>query len=109
VLKSIFGLVILVVTSGSMSPAIYKGSVVFVLPQEPYKLNNIITYNYNQKLITHRIIGIKNESFITKGDANNTEDLNKVELDQIKGKVVFYIPFLGYPKIIINDLLGLID
>ena len=34
--------------------------------------------------------------FITKGDANKTEDPVPAEASQIIGRVVFHLPYLGY-------------
>ena len=43
--------------------------------------------------------------FVTKGDNNKEMDLYPVTEDQYEGVVVGKIPFLGYPRLILNDIL----
>ena len=91
---------ILVVKSGSMEPAIHTGSVVFVSPRKEYNIDDIITFagrGGKENSITHRIVNIEDaggrKSFVTKGDANNAEDENRVAPDKIIGKVLFSVPY----------------
>lgn len=60
-------------------------------------------------MVTHRINSIheKNNSFITKGDANNTVDGTPVPYQNIVGKVKFTVPFLGYISMNIKTPLGI--
>jgi len=104
---------ILVVKSGSMEPAIHTGSVVFVSPQEEYKINDIITFagrGGEENSITHRVVEIEDangkKSFVTKGDANNAEDENKITPDKIIGKVLFSVPYAGYLVVAAKQPLG---
>ncbi len=48
-------------------------------------------------MITHRVVENKvvMGEFITKGDANKTEDMNAVPYSNFIGKVVYTIPVLG--------------
>ena len=48
-------------------------------------------------IITHRVVENKvvMGEFITKGDANKTEDMNPVPYSNFIGKVVYSIPVLG--------------
>jgi signal peptidase len=109
---------ILTVESGSMEPAISRGSLVFVLTDNKYELNDIVTYisldaNLSEVLITHRVIRIENTDnsdiyYHTKGDANNVEDLDAVNFDMIVGKVIFFIPILGFLVSFAKTKLGVI-
>ena len=56
----------------------------------------IITYSLNDSFVTHRVIRREGSMLITKGDANDGEDLAPVSAGQVLGTVVFTIPFLGY-------------
>ena len=94
---------ILTVLSGSMEPAVKTGAVVVVKPAPEYKIGDIITFTNTgdaRMPVTHRIVAIDNsngeQSFITKGDANEEADSRKVALNDIIGKLLFSIPFLGY-------------
>ena len=89
----------LVVMSGSMEPKIHVGSVAIVKPSEDIKTGDIITFSDPRdptSLVTHRIESIENEIFKTKGDANNTPDNWEVTKDNIVGKFLFSVPYLGY-------------
>ena len=46
--------------------------------------------------IIHRVIEITSEGMITKGDANSVSDGFSVGRDNLYGKSLFYIPYLGY-------------
>jgi signal peptidase len=89
-----------VVQSGSMEPAITTGSVIFILPAKEYVVDDIITYRMNEQETptTHRVVDIDEETgtFITKGDANTSNDMGRVKKENIIGSVRFHIPFLGY-------------
>ena len=93
---------LLIVQSGSMEPAIKTGSVVIVKPVENYSINDVITFvdGGRDKTTTHRIVDMEvisgQTQYITKGDANNAEDSNKVSEDKIVGKVLTSIPYAGY-------------
>lgn len=107
--RSIFGLQLYVVLSGSMSPTIKTGSVIILKPVEPEKIvqGDIITFSSkwnSNSLTTHRVVKVDNEkglNFITKGDGNKVQDANPTYSENIKGKVILWIPYAGY---IINFL-----
>lgn len=88
----------LVVLSGSMEPAIKTGSVVFIQKSEDYKQGDVIAFSQgsSKNLITHRLISTDNSTFQTKGDANEEADRTQVQKDQIAGKVILYIPGIGF-------------
>lgn len=90
-----------IVRSGSMAPALKSGDLIFSKKQDTYSVGNIITYiprgeSKNIESITHRIIDLKDGNFITKGDANPSEDSESVTPKQVKGRYVFRVPFFGY-------------
>lgn len=94
---------LMIVQSGSMTPAIKLGSLVLVKPVSEYKVGNIISFQNPEnplQPITHRIAEIKmkdnEQSFITKGDANNAPDQREISKREILGKVLFSVPFIGY-------------
>jgi len=102
--KSILGYRYYTVLTPSMTPSILEGSVVFVKLMAPSELKegDIITYSASKDgkiVVTHRIEEIINDEdglrFITKGDANNSTDLNPVLSSQVIGKVNLSIPYLG--------------
>lgn len=91
------GISVDVVLSGSMEPGIRTGGLVFTdtRRKEP-KTGDIITYSIQNSRITHRVVRKEGADLITKGDANEGEDLMPVRADQVLGTVIFTIPFCGY-------------
>ena len=98
---SFLGIKTYVILSGSMEPELNIGDVIISKKVEESELHegDIISFRANNSIVTHRIIGI-NESegkknYTTKGDNNNTEDLEKVTFDKIEGRFVCKIPKIG--------------
>lgn len=103
-----FGLKLYVTQSGSMFPAIQEGSLNLNKPSNNYSVGEIITYKSYEELaednplvtITHRIVDIiqddKGISYRTKGDRNQEPDMNLVSANQIIGKVIFTLPYVGW-------------
>lgn len=95
------------VATGSMEPTISVGDAVIVSSCDTNDLNvgDIISYSSGGEIVIHRIVR-KNETdgvcFITKGDANNSEDISPVSAEQVLGKVVAVIPKLGYPSLLLR-------
>lgn len=99
------------VQSGSMEPTIKTGSIIVSKAQDIYTKEDIITFEAGENketVITHRIFSINNDEITTKGDANNVPDGTKIKKDQIIGKTVFSIPYIGYPFIFAQTQLGFI-
>ncbi len=99
------------VTSNSMEPSFSTGSLVVVVPQEKYKVDDIVTYQASKDerdIVTHRIIERTDEGFKTKGDANSAVDDRTVTLGSIHGRVVFDIPWAGYLVDFIRKPLGFV-
>ena len=91
------GYSVLEVISGSMVPTIKIGDLIVIDTNvKKYKVNDIVTfYDVNGSFVTHRIIDIKdNNMMITKGDNNNTQD-EAISMDNIVGRYVKKIPFVG--------------
>ena len=89
-----FGYTIFEVQTGSMAKTINVGDWIVVKLTKDVKINDIITYELNKEYITHRVIAAYGNSFLTKGDANNTKD-DPIKYNQIVGKVVKILPNLG--------------
>ena len=99
------------VYTGSMEPAIPVGSVVVIKPVDPetLKIGDIICFQLSEPTsITHRIINITGEGFITKGDANEDPDTRIVKKEKVIGKAIFTVPFIGYLGYFVRTPLGFI-
>lgn len=99
IIPIIFGIRPFVVMSGSMSPAVETGSLAFINTRvEPSDLHvgDIVAYDNGGMIITHRIVTIENDMFITKGDANESDDRGKKAGEEIVGKLLYSVPYMGY-------------
>ena len=111
-LSGIFPIRIVGVASGSMSPKIDKGDAIIyktVTSDKDIEVGDILVFKSGNKTIIHRLMEKKEEDntiyYITKGDANNTEDSFKTTIKDIEGKVSFKIKYIAYPSIYLNNLL----
>jgi signal peptidase I len=102
------GIRVVSLTTGSMAPEIEPGTAVVTQEFGSYKEGDIVTFrdinpatgNALPSTTTHRIIRVSatnsGPAYITKGDANIVPDASIVRHDQILGKVVHKVRFLGY-------------
>lgn len=83
-----------VVTSGSMEPTVSTGSIVFVA-EGTYERNDVVSYERDGQIVTHRIVELTDGGYVTKGDANPTADDRIVPADDVVGEVVLTLPYYG--------------
>ncbi len=94
-----FGYKPLTVLTNSMEPAIKAGDMIFVRAKQAsaVKKGDIITFKLSEKkLITHRVVSVTNEGYLTKGDNNNVQDEWVVNPADVIGEVKLIIPYAGY-------------
>ncbi len=70
---------------------------------DPYIGDVIVFRGSGENPIIHRLVNIKNNNLITKGDNNFVQDRNT---GQVLGKAIFRVPYLGWIKIFFNGLIG---
>lgn len=96
---------LMIVLSGSMTPVMLPGDMIVVQKIDPTTLNvgDVIAFQQPggkpNTVFTHRIIDIRNTdglTFQTKGDANNVKDDFRTPAENVKGRLTFVIPYLGY-------------
>ena len=95
----------MVVISGSMSPAVNVGDLVIsrAAPIDDMHVGDIVKYRRGGRDIVHRIIGVETVDgeivLATRGDANNVADKQGLYSAEVLGKMVFRIPWGGWPTI----------
>ncbi len=111
---SVFGYTFFEVISGSMSPTIEKWDLILIKQKDNYEVGDVVSFYNDGAYITHRIVEKNNETYITKGDANNTVD-SPITKDKIAGKVVkvfggfaAWIKVFTTPKVAIMCLMSII-
>ncbi len=106
-----FGIEVKAVLTGSMEPELPVGSLVFIKPTayENINIGDDITFVRDESLtlITHRVISKDDltKQITTKGLTNNISD-PPTSYENIVGKVIFDIPYIGYIIIFASDLKG---
>jgi signal peptidase I len=95
-----------VITGGSMTGSIPKGSVIYsrIVPVGDLRVGDVITFVPPEMTtpVTHRIVAIEQDergrpAFSTKGDFNTAEDPWDLRfIDQVQARYSFHIPYLGY-------------
>ncbi len=91
-----------VITSSSMWPQLKVNDLIFMkgITGKEAEVGQVIIYKNQKGFTIHRLIRKSNGKLVTKGDANNIEDIPITE-DQVVGRAiymgekVFRIPFIG--------------
>ena len=101
------------VATGSMEPNIHVGDMVLIdqkVSVNDIHVGDVIQYGLNSYTVIHRVEQKYQEDghtyFITKGDNNDDSDLKPVSEGQLKGKVIYRIPYVAIPTIWLNKLSG---
>lgn len=94
------------VLTSSMAPKYAPGTFLVVkpVPFEELRVGDVITYQIESgkpAVITHRISSISatqtgERQFITKGDNNDIEDERPVTELQVRGKLFYAVPYVGF-------------
>lgn len=111
---NIFGYTAFEVATGSMANTIQIGDIIFVKITDKIQENDIIVFKEEESFITHRLLQIEEDKYITKGDANNSKD-KPIQKDQVIGEVVFVVENIGVirniiftPQIFISILISIL-
>jgi len=85
-----------VVKTPSMGTTAPVGTLVAVHAKSSYAIGDVVSYQRNDRVYTHRIVEQTAEGFTTKGDSNDATDALPVTPDEIVGQVTFYGKYLGF-------------
>lgn len=102
------------IATGSMEPKIHVGDGILahkVKTDEEVEKGDIIVYEHDGRKIVHRVVSKSpNEEgktiYLTQGDANNTDDGVELTIDEIEGKVIITIPYIGMPSVWASNVLN---
>lgn len=107
-----FPLYLIGIGSESMTGAINKGDAAFTYKEkniDKINVGDVIVFDTRKKTLVHRVVeievidGIK--YYRTKGDANNTRDNIDIKFEDIKGKVLYRIPYIARPSVWFTELM----
>lgn len=98
------------IVSGSMEPAIKTGALVVtnsnVSSLSPGDVIAFESPENSKDTIVHRILTIDSNGIYTKGDNNNVSDNWVVSYNNVKGKILFSIPYVGQISSSVRTPLG---
>lgn len=97
-----------IVLTGSMTPTYPVDSIIYYKSAnfDDIQVGDTITFDLNQSIVTHRVVEKNSQDmcFITKGDANPSNDNDVVSYNQVRGKVAnFKIMYLGKLVIVLQS------
>lgn len=98
------------ITSGSMWPALHEGDLIFIegVKKEELAVGDVVVWRNPNGFTIHRVLELGEDTFVTKGDANFTEDA-PVKYEDIVGRTyqVFgkdaRLPYLGMISVYANQ------
>jgi signal peptidase len=93
------------IASGSMEKTINVGDIAIIKKcnANDVIVGDVVQYKMEGFTVVHRVMEKKQKNgefyFITKGDNNPTADSKEVREDQVIGKLIFVVRYLGYPAV----------
>ena len=98
-----------VIVSNSMQPTIDPGDVIFIKKSdvEDLEVGDVVTFQKNDFIATHRIIEIQEDKVVTQGDNNNLAD-EPLDKSNIIGEYIFRVPKIGYIYSFAGSPIGMI-
>ena len=85
-----------IVLTDSMAPTLQAGDLVWIVDlRSPVSVGSIVTYQYDDMCVTHRVVARGGGYFVTQGDANASPDPWRVLPSQIIGEPAFRVPYVG--------------
>ncbi|XP_002740539.1 signal peptidase complex catalytic subunit SEC11A [Saccoglossus kowalevskii] len=110
---------IVVVLSGSMEPAFFRGDLLFLTnyQEEPVRVGEIVVFKIEGREIpiVHRVIKLHQKEtgeikFLTKGDNNSVDDRGLyapgqlwLQRKDVVGRARGFVPYVGMVTILMND------
>lgn len=100
----------LVISSNSMTPTLKVGDLIVMEKTNNVYEGDIIAFMLRNKIVVHRIVKVDTGPlemvYYTKGDALNTMDPWKLSRENVLGKAVFMVPYIGMPMIYMMNFFG---
>lgn len=99
VATAFFGMDAVVIDGESMYPALRRGDVVLVDPT-PGDLapGQVIMFDVGNGRTTHRLVQLTDDGWITAGDANRQADSDVIASEDIDGRGVLVVPYVGWVR-----------
>ena len=93
-----------------MEPAIPVGSAIYLqtVAPETVTVGDVIAFYRGRGVVTHRVVENRTVSgeFITKGDANEENDMEPVPYSAVLGRMAGSVPVLGTVMAVCSGTMG---
>jgi signal peptidase len=86
-----------------MCPTYNFGDLFVAVRADEVKVGDVIAYKYGREIIAHRVVNAALEGFVTKGDAMDRPDPWIVKREDVVGRVVACVPYLGYAYVLFSN------
>jgi signal peptidase len=99
------------VRSESMKPSINIGDLIVTrafneTEDSTIEPGTVVTYKHGKGLVTHRVMDVKTDRILTKGDAMEDPDPWKVTIKDVTDTYIFRIPMVGRFITMVGTKLG---
>ena len=107
----LFGIRPFLVSGVSMEPTLKAGDIAITreVPPSEIKVGDVVQFKLEGSSVLHRVIEIRQEGgqfiFVTEGDNNKVED-SPWDQSRLEGRMIAYIPKVGWIAIALKSLLG---
>jgi signal peptidase I len=91
-----------VVTSGSMEPAVSVGDVLLIdtTPDDTISQRSIVVFERSDgAVVAHRVFSAEGAELVTKGDANPSPDSERVAVADVRGVARVLVSLVGLPAV----------
>jgi signal peptidase len=104
IIPAVTGTKAVTITANSMQQTLPLGTLVYIQPQEAYALGDVVTFPWNGTFVTHQLVGhpenptngdTDTTRWNTKGTNNTQPDPWTIRTEDIKGKVLYALPYGG--------------
>lgn len=110
--SGIFKYQMIAIATNSMVPVYERGDAILFekVDKKTIEVDDIIVFEKDKRLIAHRVVQTKEDFskryFQTKGDANDSVDVELVSEEEVLGVVRRVTKYIGYPTVWLSELLG---
>lgn len=113
VVPAVAGASTFTITGRSMEPTLPLGSLIVTRPATDVAIGDIVTFQLESgrpEVATHRIVGMTftadgRAAYVTKGDANAAPDTDPVLADQVRGRLWYSVPLIGWVNYVLTGQL----
>lgn len=110
VVPAVAGASTFTITGRSMEPTLPLGSLIVTRPATDVAIGDIVTFQLESGrpgVATHRIVGMtftadRGTAYVTQGDANAAPDTAPVLADQVRGRLWYAVPLIGWVNYVLT-------